>query len=188
VARFAGAVRSVEVGLQPVHERVEARALGHDVPGVAGRGRRDPLNPRRFCCSRSPRCVGRKGGSNATLWDALEAAFRPSSTPSSTLTAAHSTARSRRSARARSVRDRADAKARRRDRPMTHSELTEVEAAAEIEAELPSPSPDSPGSRVVAAPHEIGAASRNFGCRPRPRPGPRRSEVALGERRGRHGY
>jgi transposase len=40
--------------------------------------------------------AGGKGGSNATLWAALEEAFRPSSTPSSTPRAARSTSRSRR--------------------------------------------------------------------------------------------
>jgi transposase len=39
---------------------------------------------------------GGKGGSNATLWAALEEAFRPSSTPSSTPRAARSTSHSRR--------------------------------------------------------------------------------------------
>src|SRR5215472_7137330 len=39
---------------------------------------------------------GGKGGSNETLWAALEEAFQPSSTPSSTLRAARSTSRSRR--------------------------------------------------------------------------------------------
>jgi|SRR5579872_386429 transposase len=39
---------------------------------------------------------GGKGGSNEMLWAALEEAFRPSSTPSSTSKAARSTSRSRR--------------------------------------------------------------------------------------------
>ena len=39
---------------------------------------------------------GGKGGSNATLWAALEEVFRPSSTPLSTPRAARSTSRSRR--------------------------------------------------------------------------------------------
>ena len=39
---------------------------------------------------------GGKGGSDAMLWDALEEAFRPSSTRSSTSKAARSTSRSRR--------------------------------------------------------------------------------------------
>jgi transposase len=39
---------------------------------------------------------GGRGGSNATLWDALEEAFRQGSTPSSTRKAARSTSRSRR--------------------------------------------------------------------------------------------
>jgi transposase len=38
---------------------------------------------------------GGKGGSNATLWDALEEAFQPSSTPSSTRRGGRSTSRSR---------------------------------------------------------------------------------------------
>jgi len=40
--------------------------------------------------------AGGKGGSNEMLWAALEEAFRPSSTPSSTSKAARSTLRSRR--------------------------------------------------------------------------------------------
>ena len=39
---------------------------------------------------------GGKGGSNATLWDALEEVFRQSSTPSSTSRGGRSTSRSRR--------------------------------------------------------------------------------------------
>ncbi|MBK6518789.1 MAG: transposase [Polyangiaceae bacterium] len=57
-------------------------------------GRRDRLDSRWLRCSRSAGCVGRKGGSKAMLWDALEEAFRQSSTPSSTPKAARSTSRS----------------------------------------------------------------------------------------------
>jgi hypothetical protein len=49
-----------------------------------------------FGCSRTPRCVGRKGGSNPMLWAVLEEVFQQSSTPSSTRKGAQSTSRSRR--------------------------------------------------------------------------------------------
>src|SRR5262245_13443686 len=52
----------MEVRLQPVLQLGEKGPLGDDLQGAAVGGRRDRLDRRRLCCSRTPRCVGRKRG------------------------------------------------------------------------------------------------------------------------------